>query len=300
MKKKVSKVTINQTKKSTNILFNILMIVIALSCLFPLVFVAIISITSETSLQIHGYQIFPKELSFDGYRFLWEMRGQIFNSFIISVMITVAGAALNVFITTTYAYVISRSEFAYRKFFTVILLITMLFTAGLVPSYLVMTTLLKLQNNLLALILPLAMAPFNVIIMRTFFKRSIPDAIIESAKIDGAGDIYIFIKIVLPLAIPGIATITLFAVLAYWNDWFNAMLYIDKNTLMPLQYLLMQIQSTIEYFSQHSLPGDAFATLPKEATQMAMVLISTLPIACTYPFFQKYFVGGLTVGGVKE
>lgn len=299
-KKEIKYVSFNTTSKKTNIIFNVILIGLSLLSLFPLIFVAIISITSEYSLHVHGYQLIPESLSLDGYRFLWEMRGDIFRSFMISVFVTVVGSALNVFITTMYAYAISRNEFRYRRFFTMILLVTMLFSVGLVPSYLVVTNLLKLRNNLLALILPLALLPFNVLIMRTFFKKSVPNAIIESAKIDGAGDFKIFWKIVLPLSIPGIATISLFAVLTYWNDWFNAMLYIDSESLIPLQYLLMRIQSTIDYFSRNSLPGDVFSLVPKEATQMAMVLISTLPIACTYPFFQKYFVGGLTVGGVKE
>lgn len=299
-KDKIGKVAFNSTSNTTNVLFNVLLIALSLLSLFPLIFVAIISITSEYSLHVHGYQLIPQSLSLEGYRFLWAMKEEIFRSFMVSVFVTVGGAGLNVFITTTYAYAISRTEFVYRKFFTMILLFTMLFSVGLVPSYLVVTNLLKLRNNLLALILPLALLPFNVLIMRTFFRRAVPNAIIESAKIDGAGDFKIFWKIVLPLAVPGIATITLFAVLAYWNDWFNAMLYIDSDTLMPLQYLLMRIQSTIDYFSRNSLPGDAYSVIPKEATQMAMVLVSTLPIAFTYPFFQKYFVGGLTVGGVKE
>ncbi|HZJ86961.1 MAG TPA: carbohydrate ABC transporter permease [Erysipelothrix sp.] len=299
-KRKLKEFKFNQTSTTTNIVFNVILTVLAISSVFPLIFVAAISITSELSIITKGYQIIPSEVSLEGYKFLWEMRGQILNSFAVSVFVTIVGSMLNVFITTTYAYALSRPEFEYRKFYTIILLITMLFTAGMVPSYLVMKSMLKLHDTVWSIILPLALAPFNVIIMRTFFRRSIPDSIIESAKVDGAGDIRIFVKIVLPLAIPGIATITLFAVLGYWNDWFNAMLYIDKSHLMPLQYLLMQIQSTIEYFSQNSIPDTAFATIPKEATQMAMVLISTIPIASTYPFFQKYFVGGLTVGGVKE
>lgn len=299
-KRKVKKVEFNTTSKKTNITFNIILIALSLLSLFPLIFVAIISVTSEYSLQVHGYQLIPSQFSFEGYKFLWAMREQIFRSFMVSVFVTVSGTLLNVFLTTTYAYAISRPEFRYRKFFTMILLLTMLFAAGMVPNYLVVTNLLKLRNNLLALILPLALTPFSVLIMVTFFKKSVPNAIIEAAKIDGASDIRIFRQIVLPLAIPGIATITLLAVLAYWNDWFNAMLYIDNDSLMPLQYLLMRIQSTIDYFSKNNLPGTAMSAVPKEASQMAMVLISTLPIACTYPFFQKYFVGGLTVGGVKE
>ena len=206
--------------------------------------------------------------------------------------------------TSLYAYTISRSNFPYRKFFTVFALITMLFTPGMVANYLVVTNLLNMQDTVLALILPLALGPFNILVMRTFFKKTIPDSIIESARIDGASEMKIFMKIVLPLAVPGIATISLFAALGYWNDWFNALLYIQKDELVPLQYLLMRIMNNLEYLSKNAgasaqLQG-GLAALPSESARMAITVIATLPIVLTYPFFQKYFVGGLTIGGVKE
>ena len=178
---------------------------------------------------------------------------------------------------------------------------TMLFGGGMVPSYIVMTQVLGLKNSILALILPLAFSAYNIIVMRTFFQKSVPESIIESARIDGASEFRIFLKIVLPLSIPGIATIALFSTLAYWNDWFNAMLYIDYPNLVPLQYMLIKIENNMEFIRQNAmLSNDVLGTLPQESVRMAMVVISTLPIACTYPFFQKYFIGGLTIGGVKE
>ena len=173
----------------------------------------------------------------------------------------------------------------------------------MVPSYIVMTSLLKLRNSIWALILPMALSPFNVIIMRTFFRKSIPESIIESARIDGAGEFRIFRQIVLPLAIPGIATISLFAAIGFWNDWFSALLYLDDQNLFPLQYVLMQIQANIDYIVKNAAQGASAVSgvsIPREATRMAMVVISTLPIALSYPFFQKYFISGLTIGGVKE
>lgn len=226
------------------------------------------------------------------------------NSLWISVLVTVVGTVINSTFTSTYAYAISRSNFKYRKFFTVFCLITMLFSPGMVANYIVVTNMLHLKDTLWALILPMAVSPFNIIVMRTFFKRQVSELIIESARIDGASEMRIFTQIVIPLAVPGIATISLFAALGYWNDWFNALLYIQSDNLIPLQYLLMKIQSNIEMLSQNASAGTQFGgslmAIPKEATRMAMVVIATLPIACSYPFFQKYFVRGLTIGGVKE
>ena len=152
--------------------------------------------------------------------------------------------------------------------------------------------------------MPLALGPFNILVMRSFFKKTVPDSIIESARIDGASEMRIFTKIVLPLAVPGIATISLFAALGYWNDWLNALLYIQKDSLVPLQYLLMKIQNDLDFLARNAGLGaqiqGGLAALPSESARMAIVVVSTLPIALTYPFFQRYFVGGLTIGGVKE
>ena len=180
----------------------------------------------------------------------------------------------------------------------------MLFGAGVIPTYIVMTSFLNLKDTVLALIVPMLLSPFNIMVMRTFFKKTIPDSLIESARIDGASEIRIFFQICLPLALPGIATIALFTALAFWNDWYNALLYIQSENLVPLQYLLMKIQSNLQALAQNAgmsaQMADSLASLPKESVRMAIVVIATLPIALTYPFFQKYFVGGLTIGGVKE
>ena len=206
---------------------------------------------------------------------------------------------------TTYAYALSRKNFAYRKFFTKLIFIPMLFSGGMVSSYLVVTRFLGLKNNILALILPICVSSFHIIILRTFFKTTVPDAIIESAKIDGASEFLLFLRIVLPISLPAIATIALFLTLGFWNDWFNAMLYIDKNSLIPLQYLLIKLETSIEFLVNNSQSiglnaTEAVSKMPKETVKMAIVVITTLPIIFAYPFFQKYFVSGLTVGAVKE
>ncbi|HAP8969865.1 TPA: carbohydrate ABC transporter permease [Enterococcus faecium] len=285
--------------------FTILLILFTLSCIFPFIFVIVISLTDEKALQLNGYELLPAQWSTDAYQYLIQDGGQLLRSLGVTIMITVIGTLITVFMTGTYAYVLSRASFPYRKFFTFYLFFTMLFAGGMVPSYLVMTKMLGLKNTIWALILPLAFSPYNVIILRTFFKKSIPESIIESAKMDGCSEFRVFFQIVLPLAIPGVATIGLFSSLGYWNDWFNALLYIDTNKLIPLQYLLMKIQNSMEFLANNN---DITLTqqqaiqnsLPQESTRMAMVVVATLPIAIVYPFFQKYFVQGLTIGGVKE
>lgn len=305
-RKKVKKVEVRSFSPKVNAFFNVVLAIFAISCVVPFFFVIIISLTSESSLVEYGYRFWPKEFSFQAYEFLFKgtMSTKIFQALGVTVFITIFGTIVNATMTSLYAYVISRSYFPFRRFFTIFALITMLFSPGLVANYLVMTNLLQLKDTIWALILPAALGPFNILVMRTFFKKTVPDSIIESAKMDGASEMKIFIRIVLPLAVPGIATISLFAALGYWNDWFNALLYIQKDSLVPLQYLLMKIQNNLDYLSKNAgmaaqLEG-GLAALPNESARMAIVVLSTLPIALTYPFFQRYFVGGLTIGGVKE
>ena len=305
-KKKITNVSVRSFNPTVNVIFNIVIAIFALSCILPFFFVIMISLTSETSLAEAGYRFWPKEFSTAAYSYIFagKMSGKIFQAFGVTVMVTVLGTIINSTMTSLYAYVISRSNFPFRRFFTVFALMTMLFTPGMVATYLIVTNMLFLKDTIWALILPTALGPFNILVMRTFFIKTVPDSIIESARIDGATEMRIFTKIVLPLAVPGIATISLFAALGYWNDCFNALLYIQKDSLVPLQYLLMKIQNNLDFLAKNSGMGaqiqGGLAALPSESARMAIVVISTLPIALTYPFFQKYFVGGLSIGGVKE
>ena len=303
-KEKIDNVGVHSFSKKADIFFNLIVALIAFSCLLPFFFVMIISMTNETRLVVVGFQFWPKEFSFAGYEFLKKLQGPILQSLFITMFITVVGTLINVFMTTAYAYAISRKTFRHRRFFTLFALASMLFSAGMVPSYIVMTSLLKLGDTVIALLLPLLLSPFNIIVMRTFIKRTISESIIESARIDGASEARIFFQICLPLVLPGIATIGLFTALAYWNDWFNALLYIKSDNLVPLQYMLMKIQNNMEFLAKSAGAATQTAglaqSLPKESARMAMVVVATLPIACLYPFFQRYFVKGLTIGGVKE
>ena len=295
----------NHIGKGANTAFHLVFILLSILCLAPLVFVIIISFSSEHSVMVNGYSFRPDEWSTGAYEFVFQSGGQVMHSLGMSALVTVTGVAIGMALTSTYAYVLSRKTFRYRKLFTGILVATMFFNGGLVSTYMVVANFLHLKNNFLALVLPVAVTPFNIIVLRTFFATSVPDALIESAKIDGASQFKIFTDIVLPISLPGLATVALFLTLTYWNDWKNALLYIDSKSLYPLQYLLMKIERNIEFIAQNAGRGSmgldsALSRLPSETANMAIVVSATLPIACAYPFFQRYFVSGLTVGSVKE
>ena len=295
----------NHIGKGANTAFHLVFILLSILCLAPLVFVIIISFSSEHSVMVNGYSFRPDEWSTGAYEFVFQSGGQVMHSLGMSALVTVTGVAIGMALTSTYAYVLSRKTFRYRKLFTGIQVATMFFNGGLVSTYLVVANFLHLKNNFLALVLPVAVTPFNIIVLRTFFATSVPDALIESAKIDGASQFKIFTDIVLPISLPGLATVALFLTLTYWNDWKNALLYIDSKSLYALQYLLMKIERNIEFIAQNAGRGSmgldsALSRLPSETAKMAIVVIATLPIACAYPFFQRYFVSGLTVGSVKE
>lgn len=296
--------SLNQIKKSTNIVFNIIFLILALLCVFPLLFVFSISITSEEILRSGTYQIIPQEFSNAAYMFLWNERGMILRAFFMSIIVTVMGTIISIFLNTSMGYVLSRRTFRLHKLYTWIVFIPMVFNGGMLASYIVVNNILNLRNTIWALILPLACSSFSVIICRTFFRVTIPDALIEAAKIDGAGQFYIWSKIVLPISKPVMATIGMFAAFGYWNDWFQASLYIQDKNLQTLQSLLNNIQKNIEYIANNPYGGLSLQqyklAMPTESVRMAIAMVIIIPIACTYPFFQKYFISGLTIGSVKE
>lgn len=295
----------NRVGKVNNILFNGVLLFLSLAAVIPFLFVIVISLTDEQSLIENGYRFIPEKWSFYAYEYILTAGEGIIDSFGVSIVVTVLGTLVGLVLTSTYAYALSRKTFAYKQFFTRLAFIPMLFSGGMVASYMVVVRFLDIKNTIWALILPICVSSFNIIVLRTFFNTSIPDSIVESAKIDGASEWRLFLKIVLPISLPGIATIGLFLTLGYWNDWFNAMLYVDNNTLVPLQYLLIKIESSVNFLADNAnkmgLGGLQEASkMPQETMRMAIVVLSTLPIMFAYPFFQKYFVNGLTIGAVKE
>ncbi|NLK27316.1 MAG: carbohydrate ABC transporter permease [Clostridiales bacterium] len=294
---------LNRIKQPTNILFNIIFIILSLVSIIPFVFVFIISITSETSIRKFGYRFFPKELSMIAYEFLWNEKDIIINALGISVLVTVVGTLVGVILTTALGYVLSRPNYKLKGFLTWVVFIPMVFNGGMVASYVVNANILGLKNSIWALILPLAVSSFNVVICKTFFRTTVPDSIIESAKIDGASQLNIFARIVVPISKPVFATIGLFLTFAYLNDWFQSSLYITNSRLTSLQALLNNIQKNIEYLANNPSAGLSIqqyvSQMPTEGVRMAIAVVIVLPIACAYPFFQKYFVTGLTIGAVK-
>ncbi|NLZ82768.1 MAG: carbohydrate ABC transporter permease [Clostridiales bacterium] len=294
---------LNRIKKPTNILFNLVFIIISLVCIIPFIFVFVISISSEASIAQNGYQFFPTELSISAYEFLWNEKDVIINAFGVSVLVTIVGTILGVILTTALGYVLSRPQYKLNGFFTWVVFIPMIFNGGMVASYVINANILSLKNSIWALILPLLVSSFNVVICKTFFKTTIPDSIIESAKIDGASQLNIFGKIVIPISKPVFATIGLFLTFGFWNDWFQASLYITNSRLTSLQAMLNNIQKNIEYLANNPTAGLSLqqyvSQMPTEGVRMAIAVVIVLPIACAYPFFQKYFVTGLTIGAVK-
>jgi putative aldouronate transport system permease protein len=294
---------LNRIHQGTNILFNIIFLILALACIIPVVFVFMISITSEASLAKYGYQLIPKEFSLKSYEFLWGEKTTILKALAISVLVTVGGTAIGVALTTSMGYVLSRPGYKLKGFLTWVVFIPMIFNGGMIASYVVNTNLLYLKNSVWSLILPLAVSSFNVIVCKTFFRTTIPDSIVESAKIDGATQLSIFTRIVLPISKPVIATISLFLTFSYWNDWFQSSLYITDTKLLSLQALLNSIQRNIQFLASNPSAGVSLQQyknmMPQEGARMAIAILIVIPIACAYPFFQKYFISGLTIGAVK-
>ena len=293
----------NRVKPVTNVAISALFIFLALLCFMPALLVLIVSLSAEESVRAIGYSYFPTAWSLASYEYLFKQGAYIGRAFLNSIFVTVVGTSLGLVMCSTMGYALSRPNYRLRKFFSIFILIPMLFSGGLVASYMINVNILGLKNTYWALILPICCSSFYVIIMRTFFQTSVPEAIIESAKIDGARQVRIFLQIVLPISLPSIATIGLFFTFAYWNDWMMAKYYLNTNmqSIFPLQYVLITLENNIDFLTRNSefLGPEESHNLPAETVRMAMVMVAVVPIACSYPFFQKYFISGLTIGAVK-
>lgn len=294
----------NRIGKGVNILFNLFFILVALGCVIPVLVVLSISLTHESYIRETGYSIIPMVLSLDAYAFIAKQGTIILNALGISVLVTGVGTVLGVLLTTSMGYVLSRPSYKFKTFMTWLVFIPMIFNGGLVSSYFINTNLLGLKDSVWALILPLAVSSFNVIICKTFFRSTIPDGLIESAEIDGASQFRIFFSIILPISLPVLATIGLFLCFGYWNDWFQSMLYIYNPNLYSLQALLNNLMTNVDALARNASTigisaAELVATMPKESARMAIGILIVLPVACAYPFFQRYFISGLTIGAVK-
>lgn len=294
---------IGEISTFSDFLLNILFIIMALICILPIIFVIIISLTNEKELLLSGYTFFPKEISINAYSYVAAARDVIWRAYGVSIFVTVVGTLLSLFIICLYAYPLSRNSFKYKTQFTFLAYFTMIFGGGLVPWYIVYTTVIPIKNSIWIMIIPYLMNAWYVIIMRTFYKTTIHESIIESAKIDGAGEFRTFFVIVLPLCRAGLATIGLFCTLNYWNDWYLPLVFVNNAKLYNIQYYMYQTLLSIQFLATSSTSfanaGKAIGDLPSEGARMAIAVLSIGPIILAYPFFQRYFVKGLTVGAVK-
>ena len=277
-----------------------LLILFALLCILPFILIVSSSFTSENAIIRSGYSLWPSQFSTDAYKLIFSNPIRIVRSYGMTILVTLVGTVLGTFLNIMTGYVLQRKDFVWRNAFSFYFFFTTIFSGGLVPWYILIVRTYHMKNTFWVLVIPTLISVWYIILVKGFM-AGIPYEITESAKIDGAGDFIIFLKLILPLSKPIIATIGLFTALAYWNDWYMCMLYVDKKELMTLQYMLYQLMGSIkalrEIASQASV---SMSTMPIESTKMALTVVTTGPILLLYPFVQKYFVKGLTVGAVKS
>lgn len=291
-----------KTIKLSQIGLHLLFIVLSLVVILPFLLVVAVSLTDEKSLTQNGYQFIPESFSLNAYRYLLDAPDILLRAYGVTITVTVIGALTGLLLTAMTAYVISRPDYRYNRITTFYVFFTMLFSGGLVPSYILMTQYLHLKDSLLALILPVLLSPFNIMVMKGFMSK-IPIEIIESAKIDGAREYRIFFRIILPLSTPALATLGLLISFTYWNEWFNGMLYIDDPNKVPLQLLLVRTLKSIEFLTSNSeftqQLGIDLSSFPNNSARMAIAVLAGGPMLVIFPFFQRFFVKGLTVGSLK-
>lgn len=277
--------------------------IIALVCLVPFIMIVSGSFSSESAIIQNGFSLLPQDFSLEAYKTVFKDPMVVFRAYGTTIGLTIVGTVLGLLLQTMTAYVLSRKEFEWRNQFSFFFYFTTLFSGGLVPHYVLMTQTLNLRDSYLALLLPLLFSVYNLLIMKSYIV-GLPDSLIEAAKIDGCGEFRILFRIVMPLIKPALATVGLFIALAYWNDWYNAMLYIKDTNKYPLQYFLYQQVNDIEAYKKllaNNAAGSAVSaiSLPTQSLKMALTIVVTGPIVLAYPLVQKYFVQGITIGAVK-
>lgn len=271
--------------------------------ILPIMLIIMASITDEHTLLAEGYRFLPGKMSLAAYSYLWRQAAMLLRAYGVSVFITVSGTCLSLILSTLFAYPLSRRNFKYRNFFSFFVFFTMLFSGGIVPSYIMWSRYLHIKDSLLALMIPTyLMSGFYILLIRNFFSNSIPDELVEAARIDGASETLIFGKIMMPLSTPVIATVGMFTGLAYWNDWINGLYYINDPSLYSIQNLLLKIMNKIQYLNSGAAAGAISAggvSMPGTSVRMAIAVIGVLPVLAVYPFLQKYLIRGTVIGAVK-
>jgi putative aldouronate transport system permease protein len=293
------RIKIDIKEKVFDILAMIFIIIIGAMCVIPFIFIVSGSLSSESAIAIHGYSLLPQEFTLNSYKTVLHMGNSISRAYLVTTFITVVGTGLGLLLTSMSGFVLSRPDFKHRNKAAFFIYFTTLFGGGMIPSYLVNVNILHLNNNIWVLILPGILSPFNIFLFRNFVK-GIPDSLVESARIDGAGDFTIYKSVIMPLTKPALATIGLFMALGYWNEWFRCNLYIKDESLYTLQYLLYSMLANMEaMLKDQSLFNGGAQQVPTETMKLATAVLATGPVLLFYPFVQKYFVGGLVIGGVK-
>ena len=290
--------------KTFQVAANLIMIVLTLFCLLPFLLLIISSITQENAQVRNGYSFFPEQIDFAAYKYLLVDSTSIVRGYILSAFVTVTGTVANLAVTTLFAYPLSRRDLPGRAFISFFLFFTMLFNGGLVPSYIMWTQTFHIKNTIAALLFPnLMMGAFYVIMMRTYFTTNIPEAVIEAARIDGAGELTILVRVVLPMSVPIIVTLALLVGLGYWNDWLNGLYYINEDRLYSIQVLLNKMLMDVQFLMSNTNAAQSLQNqdiaLPSTGIKMAVAVMGALPVLVIYPFFQKYFVKGIVIGAVK-
>lgn len=291
-------------KKTSTVVFEVIMYslltVTAIVCLLPFIIIVSGSFTDNTTILTQGYSILPRDFSLSAYETIFRTPKDILQAYKMTIFYTVVGTAVGLFVTTLTGYVVSRKEFKYRNQVSFLIYFTSIFGGGMIPWYLMYANVLNMKGSTFPIWFPALMSPFLVILMRTFIVGSVPDAITESAKIDGAGHFTIFMKIVMPVLGPGLATVGLFLALGYWNDWYRSSMFSTSSKTWELQFYLYDLLNATTALKQMSQSANVRTSqLPTESVKLAMAVVATGPVLFLYPFVQKYFVSGITVGAVK-
>ena len=296
MKKKKSKSVI-----IFNIIAYVFIIIVTVFCLLPFIIVISGSFTDNASIVLDGYRLIPKKFSLEAYEMIFTFPETILRAYAVTVTNTIVGTSLGLFMISMAGYVLSRKDFKYRNKLTFFIYFTTLFGGGLVPWYIMIAKVFNLRDSYIAICFPMLMSPFLIILMRTFIHSSLPDEIFESAKIDGAGHFTTYLNIAIPVITPGLATVGLFLSLSYWDDWYLSSLFITTPAKYELQFYLYNVLNSYETVNR-MLAGKSVTlniSLPTESMKLAMAVIATGPVLLFYPFVQRYFVAGITIGAVK-
>ena len=280
---------------------HLILIIAAALCLIPMLLVIAISLSSEREIVFNGYRLIPEVISWRAYQIIFERPAALISAYWVTIRITLLGTVFGTLFMAMAAFPLSRRDFGWRRPITFFFLFTMLFNAGIVPTYMIITTVYRLQNTLLVLFLPIMINAWFTILLLTYMKQ-LPFELIESAKVEGASEFYIFLRIALPLSKPAIATVSLLLALRLWNEWFSALLYISDQNLVPLQFWMQRVMQNIQFLLRNQTimgGGIDLSELPTETTRMAMAVLAAGPMLFIFPFFQRYFARGLQVGSVK-